>query len=94
MGHYRNKFCLLSRDNVIPKKTGHDIRGGVVDKDQLVEIIANSLHRTMRVISATDLARDVYMSERTLRCRLKGVGISYRELITEARLNLAKQYLQ
>ncbi len=88
-----NKPCFPSGDKIIPKKTGHDLRGGDVDKDQLVEIIANVLHRTMRAISATDLARDVYMSERTLRRRLKDAGLNYRELMTEARLKLAKQYL-
>jgi AraC-like DNA-binding protein len=94
MGNYRNALCVVSRDKLIPTKTGHEIRCGEVDKDQLVVIIANSLYRTMKVVSAGDLARDVYMSERTLRRRLKGAGISYRELITEARLKLAKQYLQ
>jgi AraC-like DNA-binding protein len=44
--------------------------------------------------SLTDLADSLNMSLRTLRRRLKAEGTTYKEVLTEIRMQLAKQYLE
>lgn len=66
----------------------------IEDEGGLTEQIRTAIIRSPgEAPSLTDLADSLNMSLRTLRRRLKAEGTTYKELLTEMRMQLAKEYL-
>ena len=103
----KTEFSIPAFFRDVPTATGHpqvaelcrrqcrEMMAGYTDTDDLVrdirQIITNTPGRLLRLEEA---ARDLAMSPRTLRRRLRGRRTSFQNILDEVRTELSKQYLR
>lgn len=78
---------------LIPDDVKSEFRGGAVDRKTLANIIIEALKGRQSNLNVDALAGGLYVSKRTFSRRLKNEGLTFREVLEESKLTIAKEYL-